>query len=194
MDQARFDAIRLSRSSRIGPVGYRQLVARFGSATEALYALPELARRGGGRASELANEQQVRRDIDRAEAAGARWLIWGDIDYPAVLAETDDAPPVLNYRGDLRLAARPCIAMVGARNASAAACRFARELARQLAEQGLTIVSGLARGIDTAAHQGALGEGAEAGATIGVIASGIDIAYPPEILACKNMSPAGDCC
>jgi DNA processing protein len=95
--------------------------------------------------------------------------------YPPLLAEIDSAPPALIVRGDLSLIERPAIAIVGARNASAAACRFARDLARGLAEEGVLVVSGLARGIDSAAHQGALG-----GGTAGVIASGIDITYPPE--------------
>ena len=174
MEQERFDAIRLARSPRIGPVSYRQLIARFGSASEALRALPDLARRGGGKMRALADERQIAAEAERAEALGARYLIWGDADYPALLAETGDAPPVLSYKGDLGLARRPCVAMVGARNASAAACRFARGLAQQLAGEGVVVVSGLARGSDTVVHQGA------GNRTIGVIASGIDIAYPPE--------------
>ena len=174
MDQDRFDAIRLARSPRIGPVTYRQLIARFGSASEALRALPDLARRGGGKMRALADERDIAAEVQRAEALGARYLIWGDADYPALLAETADAPPTLSYRGDLNLAGRPCVAIVGARNASAAACRYARGLAQQLAGEGVVVVSGLARGIDTVVHQGA------GNRTIGVIASGIDIAYPPE--------------
>ncbi len=99
----------------------------------------------------------------------------GDPDYPFLLDQMETAPPALIVRGDVALTARPCIAMVGARNASAAACRFARGLARDLGQRGAVVVSGLARGIDTAAHQGSVGSG-----TIGVIASGIDIAFPPE--------------
>jgi len=174
VDQLRFDAIRLARSPRIGPVTYRQLIARFGDASEALRALPDLAQRGGGKPRALADERLVATEIQQAEALDAHYLIWGDAEYPVLLAETDDAPPVMTYRGDLSLAERHCVAMVGARNSSAAACRFARELAQQLAREGVVVVSGLARGIDTSAHQGA---GTK---TIGVIASGIDIAYPPE--------------
>lgn len=163
MDQARFDAIRLARSPRIGPISYRHLIGRFGSASEALRALRELA-----------EERAIAAEAEAVARLGGRWLVWGDADYPALLAETEDAPPVLTYRGNIALANGPCVAMVGARNASAAACRFARGLARELAGEGLVIVSGLARGIDTAAHQGAEER------TVAVIAGGIDSHYPPE--------------
>lgn len=179
MDQARFDAIRLARSPRIGPISYRHLIARFGTATESLRALPDLARRGG-RCAEIADERKVANEVAAADLLGANWLIWGDADYPALLAETEDAPPVMTYRGDIALASRPCVAMVGARNASAAACRFARGLARDLAGEGAIVVSGLARGIDTAAHAGA-----EA-STVAVIAGGIDSHYPPENAALQE--------
>ncbi|HSX56932.1 MAG TPA: DNA-processing protein DprA [Sphingomonas sp.] len=167
--------LRLIRSPRIGPVTYRQLIARFGSAEAALDALPGLALRGGGAAPVIADIGLARREVAAAAKLGARHLFLGDPDYPALLAELESAPPVLIVRGDTGLARRPCVAMVGARNASAAACRFARQLALGLAEAGATIVSGLARGIDTAAHHGSI-----AGGTVGVIASGIDIAFPPE--------------
>ena len=173
MDQARFDAIRLARSPRIGPISYRHLIARFGGPSAALAALPDLARRAG-RVAELADERAIAGHVEAADRLGARWLIWGDADYPPLLAETEDAPPVMTYRGDLALALRPCVAMVGARNAPAAACRFARGLARELAGEGMIIVSGLARGIDTAAHMGAEER------TVAVIAGGINSFYPPE--------------
>lgn len=167
--------LRLIRSPRIGPVTYRQLIARFGSAEAALDAFPALAMRGGGAAPVVADMGVARREMAAAAKLGAQHLFLGDPDYPPLLAELETAPPVLIVRGDIGLAHRPCIAMVGARNASAAACRFARLLARGLAEAGATVVSGLARGIDTAAHQGSIG-----GGTVGVIASGIDIVFPPE--------------
>ncbi len=175
MSESREARLRLLRSANIGPVTYRQLVARFGSASAALEALPMLAVRGGGRAPVLADPALVRREIAAVERLGARYLFLGDSGYPALLAELETAPPALILRGDLGLAQRTCIAIVGARNASAAACRFARQLALGLAEAGATVVSGLARGIDTAAHIGSLG-----GGTIGVIASGIDVTFPPE--------------
>ena len=177
--------LRLIRTTGIGPVTYRQLIARFGSADAAIEALPMLAQRGGGRAPKIADAALAEREMAATARLGARYLFLGDPDYPRLLAEIETAPPTLIFRGDIAHASRPCIAMVGARNASAAACRFARQLALQLAEEGTTIVSGLARGIDTAAHIGALGAGSS-GATIGVIASGIDIAYPPDNTALQE--------
>ena len=174
-DAATIARLRLARTSGIGPVTWRELTRRFGDAEAAIAALPDLAARGGGRAPPVAPPAIADREIAAVARLGARHLFLGDPDYPALLAELDSAPPVLIVRGDLKLAARPVVAMVGARNASAAACRFARELAHALSSEGVTIASGLARGIDTAAHAGSL-----AGGTIGVIASGIDIAFPPE--------------
>jgi DNA processing protein len=174
--------LRLIRTHGIGPIGYRQLLARYGTAEAALDALPTLARRGGGQAPRVPAVSDVTAEMARTERLSARYLFLGDVDYPRPLAEIDNAPPALIWRGDLSLAARPCVAIVGARNASAAACRFARMLGHDLAEQGATVVSGLARGIDTAAHQGALA----AGGTIGVIASGIDVVFPPENAALQE--------
>ena len=175
MSDAREARLRLLRSAKIGPVTWRQLGARFGGAEGAIEALPMLAARGGGRAPALADPGEIRREIARVEKLGARYVFLDETDYPRLLAELESAPPALIVRGDLALAARTCIAMVGARNASAAACRFARQLALGLGEAGATVVSGLARGIDTAAHVGSIGSG-----TVGVIASGIDTAFPPE--------------
>lgn len=173
-ERERFDRLRLIRSPRIGPVSYRQLLARFGTAEAALRAIPDLAQRGGGRAS-VAEAGAVEREIAATRALGARHLLMGDADYPALLDQMEGAPPALIVRGDVALAARPCVAMVGARNASAAACRFARTLAQDLGQRGAVVVSGLARGIDTEAHRGSIDSG-----TIGVIACGIDIVFPPE--------------
>ncbi|WP_294251683.1 DNA-processing protein DprA [uncultured Sphingomonas sp.] len=175
MADGREPRLRLLRSANVGPVTYAQLIARFGTAEAALDALPMLAARGGGRAPQIADAGAVRREIAAVERLGARYLFLDDPAYPSLLAELDNAPPALILRGNMAVLERPCVAMVGARNASAAACRFARQLAIGLVEQGASVVSGLARGIDTAAHQGAL-----AGGTVGVIASGIDIVFPPE--------------
>ena len=175
MDDSREARLRLLRSANIGPITWRQLVARFGTAAAALDALPMLAARGGGRAPAIADLGSVRRELAAVEKLGARYLFLDDPGYPALLAELESAPPALILRGRLDLLDRTCVAMVGARNASAAACRFARQLAIGLSEAGTTIVSGLARGIDTAAHVGSLQAG-----TVGVIASGIDIVFPPE--------------
>lgn len=168
-----FARIRLLRSPHIGPVSYAQLLARFGEAEAALEALPALGKRGG-REYRAAPTERIEREIDAARSVGARYLFHDQPGYPSLLAEIESAPPILIYRGDLTLAERPCVAMVGARNASAAAVKLARDFAAALAEEGFVVVSGLARGIDGAAHRGALP------ATIGVIASGIDIAYPPQ--------------
>lgn len=175
MADGREARLRLLRSANIGPVSYAQLVARFGSAEAAIDAIPMLAARGGGRAPVLADLAAIRREIAKVERLRARYLFIDDPAYPALLARLENAPPALIVQGDITLLARPCVAMVGARNASAAACRFARMLAQGLTERGFTVVSGLARGIDTAAHHGSLD-----GGTVGVIASGIDVAFPPE--------------
>jgi DNA processing protein len=174
-EQDLLDRLRLIRSANIGPVTYFHLLARFGNAAAALAAIPQLAARSGGKAPRIADLKDVAAEIDAVQRLGARYLFLGQGLYPPLLAEIDSAPPALIVRGDFSLFERPAIAIVGARNASAAACRFARDLARGLAEEGVLVVSGLARGIDSAAHQGALG-----GGTAGVIASGIDITYPPE--------------
>ena len=166
--------LRLIRTAGVGPVTYRQLIARFGTPEAALDMLPTLARRGGGNAPRVADAGLVERELATTARLGARYVFLDDPDYPPLLAETDTAPPALIVRGDLTQASRLCVAIVGARNASAAACRFARSLAHDLAAEGATVVSGLARGIDTAAHVGALPR------TIGVIASGIDVTFPPE--------------
>lgn len=167
-----FARIRLLRSPNVGPVSYAQLLRRFGSGQAAVEALPELARRGK-RDYRAARSAAIEREIERVRKAGARYLFHDMPEYPALLGEIEGAPPILTVRGDLTLAAKPCVAMVGARNASAVAVKLAREFAAALADDGFSVVSGLARGIDGAAHEGAFP------ATIGVIASGIDIAYPP---------------
>ncbi|MGJ3628582.1 DNA-processing protein DprA [Sphingomonas sp. MMS24-JH45] len=177
----RVDRLRLIRTPGVGPVTYRALLARFGDPAAALAALPDLARRGGGRSGTPPDPALVAREMDTvARLAGAAPVPRG-ARLSALLAEVDDAPAVLTVRGDLSLATRRTVAMVGARNASAAACRFARQRRTHLAERDAgSVVSGLARGIDTAAHVGACP------ATIAVIAGGIDIAYPPENAALQE--------
>ncbi len=167
-----FARIRLLRSANIGPVSYTQLLRRFGNAHEAVEALPDLAARGAKRNYKPAPREMIEREVQAARKAGARYLFHDQPDYPANLAAMDGAPPIVTMRGNLSLASRPCVAMVGARNASAAAVRLARDFARELAAQDFVVVSGLAKGIDGASHEGAFPH------TIGVIASGIDIAYP----------------
>jgi len=181
LDAEHLARIRLLRSDRIGPISFAQLMTRFGTAIAAIEALPDLVQRSGGRAMRIATVAQVTAEVARVDAAGARYLFADDDEYPALLGHIDNAPPVLTVRGELALLGRPAIAIVGARNASAAACRFARQIAGELAEAGYLVVSGLARGIDTAAHEGAMRiAGTGLASTAGVIASGIDISYPPE--------------
>lgn len=168
-----FARIRLLRSPNIGPVSYFQLIHRFGNAQAALDGLPDFAAHGR-RQYRTAPQRQVEDEVAAVRKAGARYLFHDSPDFPELLGHIDSAPPILTVRGDTGLALRPCVAIVGARNASAAAVKLARDFAAALAEAGLVVVSGLARGIDGAAHAGAMP------ATIGVIASGIDITYPPQ--------------
>lgn len=175
LDQSEaFARIRLLRSPNVGPISYRQLLRRFGTALAAIDALPDLAARGGAPYRPAA-EPRVAAEIAAVKRAGARYLFHDFPDYPPLLAEVESAPPIVTIRGDVTLAGRPTVAVVGARNASAGAVKLARDFAAALADAGFAVVSGLARGIDGAAHRGA-----NAARTIGVIASGIDIAYPPE--------------
>ncbi|WP_430445579.1 DNA-processing protein DprA [Sphingorhabdus contaminans] len=167
--------LRLIRTPYIGPVSYRQLLGRFGSAGAALDGLPELAVRGGGRGVTIATRAVVEKEIGSVAALGGRYLFIDEPDYPQWLLHIENAPPVLTVKGRMDLLDRPLVAMVGARNASAGACRFARTLAFDLGQRGITVMSGLARGIDTAAHVGSIDTG-----TVGVIAGGMDIYYPPE--------------
>ncbi len=175
MSEDLVDRIRLARSPGIGPITFRQLLQRFGSAKAALAALPDLARRGGGSAPRIFGRDEAEREVGRIQQIGAHYLVLGQGLYPQLLSALEDAPPLLIAKGDLKLLDRPAVAMVGARNASAAACRFARGLAHDLGREGMVVVSGLARGIDAAAHDGAMESG-----TIGCAAGGIDIFYPPD--------------
>jgi len=174
-----FARIRLLRSPNIGPVSYNQLLRRFGTATAALEALPDLAARGGAPYRPAAIER-IEAEIAAVRKAGARYLFHESSDYPALLGELDTPPPILTARGDATLLRRPSVAVVGARNASAAAVKLSRDFSTALAAMGYAVISGLARGIDAAAHRGALAGMDEGGGTVGVIASGIDITYPPE--------------
>ena len=172
----KLDWLRLIRSENVGPITFYQLLARHGSAAAALQALPELARRAGRqRPLAVFSRAAAERELADLARAGARLVAWGEPDYPALLAAVEDAPPLLSLRGDAAVLQRPAIAVVGARNASANGRRFARDMALQLGGRGLAVVSGLARGIDAAAHQGALPTG-----TIAVLAGGIDVVYPEE--------------
>ena len=166
--------LRLIRTDSIGPITYRQLMARFGDAETALRMLPDLARRGG-RGLSIATVAAAEAELETLARLGATMIFIGTPAYPPLLAAIESAPPVLSARGDLGLLKRPAVAIVGARNASAAGVRMARQLASDLAAEDLVVISGLARGIDAAAHAGAM-----AGGTIAVVAGGVDIVYPPE--------------
>lgn len=171
------DRLRLARSRRVGAVTYHRLLAEHGSARAALAALPGIAKAAGVEEYEVCPQGVVQAELKQGRALGARLLVHGGPDYPAALLDTPDAPPVLWALGDLSLLNRPAVGMVGARNASSLGTRMARRLGLGLAEAGFTVVSGLARGIDTAAHEAALdGEGR----TVAVMAGGIDVIYPAE--------------
>lgn len=180
-DAERLARLRLIRTPHVGPVSWHQLMARFGSGEAALAALPDLVLRGGAGKVRIAPVDVAVRELERVAALGARHIFSDDEDYSPLMREVEGAPPVVIIRGDTAMLHRPCVAIVGARNASAIACRFARQMAAELAARDVTVVSGLARGVDTAAHVGALG-----GATAAVIASGIDIAFPPENAALQD--------
>lgn len=180
-DAERLARLRLIRTPHVGPVSWHQLMERFGSGEAALDALPDLVLRGGAGKARIAPAEVAEREIERVAALGARHIFSDEDEYSPLLRDVEGAPPVIVVSGDTAMLHRPCVAIVGARNASAIACRFARQIAADLAEKGVTVVSGLARGVDTAAHVGALG-----GATAGVIASGIDIAFPPENAALQE--------
>ena len=170
----RFARLRLARTDRIGPVAFAQLIGRYGSALSALDALPDLVRKSGS-ASVPPPVETVEREIAAGEAIGARLLVLGDPDYPEMLAALDPPPPILWTRGRVDLLNQPSVAIVGARIASAGGQRIARGLAQQLGQAGHVVVSGMARGIDAAAHEGALATG-----TVAVLGGGVNDIYPSE--------------
>ncbi|MGH6717114.1 MAG: DNA-processing protein DprA, partial [Bradyrhizobium sp.] len=171
----RIDRLRLIRSENVGPRTFRSMVHYCGSARAALARLPELARRGGGRGLLICSEEDARAELAACRKLGVRLLAPGEIGYPPRLATIEDAPPLLAVRGAGDALMRPLIAIVGSRNASAAGLKFAQRLARDLGEAGFVIVSGLARGIDQAAHRASVATG-----TVAVFAGGHDRIYPPE--------------
>jgi DNA processing protein len=175
-DEQRLDWLRLIRSDHVGPRTFRALVNHCGGARAALAALPQLARRGGARdALRVPSRAEAERELDAAQALGVRLIALGEPDYPRRLEMIEDAPPLLAVRGNAAALALPLVAIVGARNASAAGMRFAERLARELGAAGFAVVSGLARGIDAAAHRGSLATG-----TVAVLAGGHDRIYPHE--------------
>jgi DNA processing protein len=174
-EEERQDWIRLLRSRRVGPSTFYRLLSEFGTARAALAELPAIARAAGEDGYEPCPVGVVLAELKAARLCGAQLIAAGSAEYPALLAETTDAPPLLWALGDVGLLLRPALAVVGARNASSLGTRMARSLAEGLGCAGQVIVSGLARGIDTAAHQAALPTG-----TVAVMAGGVDAVYPPE--------------
>ena len=175
-ESERLDWLRLARTESVGPITFRGLIGRFGTARAALEALPEMARRGGRkRGLTPASAAEAEREVAVLATLGGRMVALCEPDYPEPLAAIEDAPPVLSVLGRRDLMSRRSVAVVGARNASGNGRRIATKLARDLGAAGLTVVSGLARGIDAAAHEGALESG-----TVAVVAGGIDVVYPRE--------------
>jgi DNA processing protein len=175
-DEQRIDWLRLIRSANVGPRTFGALVRHYGGARGALAALPGLARRGGARgAGRICAREEAEREIKAARAMGVAFVALGEPGYPSRLAMIDDAPPLLAVRGNLAALERPMIALVGARNASGAGIKLAGRLAHDLGAAGLVVVSGLARGIDAAAHRASLETG-----TVAALAGGHTHIYPPE--------------
>jgi DNA processing protein len=173
-DRERRAWLRLARTPTIGPASFAQLIARSGSASAALEEVPRLASRGGG-SVQIPSDAEAEREIAATAKLGGKILAACEPDYPKALAALEAPPPVITVLGRAELLAREALAIVGARNASALGRKFAGQLAGDLGAAGLVVVSGLARGIDTAAHEGAIGSG-----TIAVLAGGADNIYPPE--------------
>ena len=175
-DEERIDWLRLIRSENVGPVTFWHLLRHFGSAQAALEALPDLSRRGGrSNPVRIASIAAAEVEVGANRKAGARLVAAPEPDYPWRLAATEDAPPLISLAGAAALGNAPVVAIVGARNASSNGKRIARTIAQALGEAGVAVASGLARGIDAAAHTGSLETG-----TIAVVAGGIDVCYPPE--------------
>lgn len=175
-ERQRLAWLRLIRTPNVGPASFRELINRFGSAEAALEMLPELMISGGAnRIARIPSAGEAEAELEAARRAGARFVGIGEADYPALLKTLDNPPPLLAVKGEGAVFRLPAVAIVGARNASLAGIKMARLLAADLGRDGYAIVSGLARGIDTAAHQGSLSTG-----TVGVLAGGLDVPYPPE--------------
>ena len=175
-DAERLDWLRLVRSEGVGPITFFHLLRFYGGAAKALAALPELARRSGRKAPiRIGGEKEAERELAAVKRAGASFLAWLEPAYPVPLAAVEDAPPLVTVRGNVAFLSKRNIAVVGARNASANGRALAEAIARDLGKAEFAVASGLARGIDAAAHKGALATG-----TVAVLAGGIDVCYPPE--------------
>ncbi|HEX9835547.1 MAG TPA: DNA-processing protein DprA [Alphaproteobacteria bacterium] len=178
----RIDWLRLARSENVGPATFFALMRHFGSAAEAIARAPGLSVQGGrSRPIRIVPRAEAEREIEAVEGAGARLVAWGEPAYPEPLAAIHDPPPLIAVAGHAHLLSARTVAVVGARNASAAGRRFAHDISSALGRAKLVVVSGLARGIDAAAHEGALATG-----TVAVVAGGIDVAYPPDNAALQE--------
>ncbi|MEO5337322.1 MAG: DNA-processing protein DprA [Magnetospirillum sp. WYHS-4] len=175
-DSIKLDWLRLIRSENVGPVTFFRLLERFGTAAAALKALPELARRGGrAERIKVCSPADAKKEFEALIGLGGCWVAAGEQDYPPLLAQVEDPPPLLAVLGHPHLLRKRAVAVVGSRNASLNGCRLAQRIAADLGQGGLLVVSGLARGIDAAAHEGALATG-----TVGVVGGGVDVVYPKE--------------
>lgn len=179
-DRQRLDWLRLIRSESVGPRTFRSLMNRFGGAAAALDALPDLARQAG-RTLRIATTAEAEREIEGLRRLGGRLIALGEAPYPRPLQAIDTAPPLIAVLGQAKVLLRPCVALVGSRNASAAGMKFTARLARDLGEAGFIVVSGLARGIDTSAHEASTTTG-----TVAVLAGGLDQVYPPQNIPLLN--------
>ncbi|MAF48949.1 MAG: DNA-processing protein DprA [Alphaproteobacteria bacterium] len=171
----RLDWLRLIRSENVGPVTFHRLLDHYGSASQALDALPELAAKGGARRIRVASKDAAESELEQIGKAGAKLIALGEEYYPPLLGQTEDAPPLITVAGHPHLLAKKTLAVVGARNASLNGLGLAERLARDIGGEGYLIASGMARGIDRAAHEGALETG-----TAAVLAGGVDVIYPRE--------------
>ncbi|MER8624648.1 DNA-processing protein DprA [Mesorhizobium sp. M1143] len=187
-DRQRLSWLRLIRTQNVGPASFRELINRFGSAEAALEMLPELMISGGAkRIMRIPSVEEAEAELDAASENGARFVGIGEADYPPMLKNMDNPPPLIAVKGEAAVFRLPAVAIVGARNASLAGIKMARMLAADLGRDGYVIVSGLARGIDTAAHQGSLSTG-----TVGVLAGGLDVPYQPENIGlCEDIAERG---
>lgn len=187
-DRQRLHWLRLIRTPNVGPASFRDLINRFGSAETAIEMLPEIMMAGGAnRPVRVPSMAEAETEMQLARRCGARFVALGEHDYPQTLTRMDNPPPLLAVKGTAAVFSLPPVAIVGARNASLAGIKMARMLASELGRNGYGVISGLARGIDTAAHQGSLDTG-----TVGVLAGGIDRPYPPENVGlCDEIAERG---
>lgn len=181
-ERQRLSWLRLIRSDNVGPATFRELINNCGSAERAIELLPELSQRGGSRRKiRIASRFEVEIELEKIERFGAKLVGIGEPDYPPALRQIDGAPPLITVKGNTKLSALPSVGIVGSRNASITGSKLAANLAASISKAGYSIISGLARGIDAAAHRASLGIGANMG-TIAALAGGIDRPYPPENL------------